>query len=142
MRIVIDTNIWVSGLLWRGPAWRLLRLAEAGKVELCMTESMLDELAEVLCYPHLQPRLQTLKLSVADLLAYVLHQVSFFEVTDGPIIVKADPDDDVFVRCAQISGAAYLVSGDHHLLDLGAYAGIQILAVQDFLTQIFPNTTL
>ena len=48
MRLVIDTNIWVSGLLWRGDAWRLLNLAEQGKVELCIAHSMLLELEEVL----------------------------------------------------------------------------------------------
>lgn len=36
MRVVIDTNIWVSGLLWRGAPWRLLRLAERGEIELCI----------------------------------------------------------------------------------------------------------
>jgi hypothetical protein len=44
MRVVIDTNIWVSGLLWRGSAWRLLQLAEQGEIELCITHSMLLEL--------------------------------------------------------------------------------------------------
>ena len=34
MRVVIDTNIWVSGLLWRGAPWRLLRLVEQGEIEL------------------------------------------------------------------------------------------------------------
>jgi len=36
VRIVVDTNIWVSGLLWKGDAWRLLNLAEQGKVEICI----------------------------------------------------------------------------------------------------------
>ena len=50
MRVVIDTNIWISGLLWRGLPWELLRLAETGKVELCLTPSMLAELADTLDY--------------------------------------------------------------------------------------------
>jgi predicted nucleic acid-binding protein len=41
MHIVIDTNIWVSGLLWRGLPWRLLRLAETGVVEICMAIPLL-----------------------------------------------------------------------------------------------------
>lgn len=43
MRIVIDTNIWISGLLWQGPAWHVLQLAEKERIELCMTPPMLDE---------------------------------------------------------------------------------------------------
>lgn len=47
MRIVIDTNIWVSGLLWRGLPWELLRLADAGQVEICTAPPMLNELERV-----------------------------------------------------------------------------------------------
>ncbi len=56
MRVVFDTNIWVSGQLWRGLPWKALRLAEAGRIETCMTAEMLEELAEVLAYPRLHTR--------------------------------------------------------------------------------------
>jgi len=59
VRIVLDTNIWVSGLLWKGLPWRLLRLAEQKKVELCTAAPVLAELYEVLSYERLQPRLQS-----------------------------------------------------------------------------------
>jgi uncharacterized protein len=58
VRIVIDTNIWISGLLWRGMPWNLLHLAEKGQVELCMAPPMLVELSEVLKYERLRPRLE------------------------------------------------------------------------------------
>jgi putative PIN family toxin of toxin-antitoxin system len=48
VRIVIDTNIWVSALLWRSKAWSLLKLAEKGEVEICIAYPMLLELEEVL----------------------------------------------------------------------------------------------
>jgi len=53
--------------------------------------------------------------------------------------VVADPDDDVFLRCAVVAGAACVVSGDRHLLDLGGYAGIPILTVRDFFVKEFPD---
>lgn len=139
MRIVIDTNIWVSGLLWRGMPWKLLCLAEAGEVELCMAASMLVELAEVLSYERLQPRLEQLGLTPAELIAYTMGLASVFEVPEGPPIVVADPDDDVFLRCAVVADAACAVSGDNHLLDLGAYAGIPILTIRDFLAKESPE---
>lgn len=52
MRIVLDTNVWISGLLWRGLPWKLLRLAEARQVEICMAPPMLEELERVLTYQH------------------------------------------------------------------------------------------
>jgi putative PIN family toxin of toxin-antitoxin system len=139
VRIVIDTNIWVSGLLWRGMPWKLLCLAEAGTVELCMALVMLDELAEVLSYDRLQPRLEQLGLAPTELVAYAMDLASIFEVPEGPPIVVADPDDDVFLHCAVVAGAACVVSGDNHLLDLGEYAGIPILTIRDFLTKEFPE---
>ncbi len=139
MRIVIDTNIWVSGLLWRGMPWNLLRLAETGEVELCVAPAMLVELAEVLDYERLQPRLEQLGLTPTELLAYAISLASIFEVPEGDPIVTDDPDDDVFLHCAVVAGAAYLVSGDHHLLDLGEYANISILTVREFFAQAFPD---
>lgn len=139
MRIVIDTNVWVSGLLWRGMPWKLLCLAEVGEVELCIAPSMLVELAEVLSYERLQPRLQQLGLTPEELVAYALNLASVFEVPEGDPIVVADPDDDVFLRCATAASATCVVSGDHHLLDLGGYAGIPILTIRDFFTKEFPD---
>jgi putative PIN family toxin of toxin-antitoxin system len=139
VRIVIDTNLWVSGLLWRGLSGKLLRLAEAGKVELCMTPSMLAELAEVLSYERFQPRLTELGLTTAELIAYAMKLASVFEVSGETSIVAADPDDDVFLHCAAVAKVAYVVSGDHHLLDLGEYASASILTVRDFLAREFPQ---
>ena len=140
MRIVVDTNLWISGLLWRGNPWRLLRLAEAGDVEICMAPAMLIELAEVLTYERLRPRLGQLGLSPAELMAYVVDLVSVFEVAEeGRSLVIADPDDDVFLQCAVVAGAAYVISGDHHLLALGTYSDMPILTVGDFLAREFPD---
>lgn len=136
MRVVIDTNIWVSGLLWRGVPWRLLCLAEQAEIQLCMSPEMLDELEQVLSYERLSPRLVQLGLTPSELVAYALRLALIFEVPKGAPIVAADPDDDVFLRCAEVAEARYVVSGDHHLLDVHEYAGIEILTVDDFLARM------
>lgn len=76
MRIVIDTNVWVSGLLWQGIPWELLRLAEAGKVTLCTTPGILSELADVLAYERIQSRLGQLGLTSAELIGYAMNLAS------------------------------------------------------------------
>jgi putative PIN family toxin of toxin-antitoxin system len=143
MRIVIDTNIWVSGLLWRGLPWRLLRLAETGVIEICMDIPMLDELAEVLHYERLQQRLRQIEGDSDELVAFALHWATFFHVPaaepDAPSLVAADPDDDIFLRCAAVANAEYVISGDHHLLALGRYADIPIVTIRDFFAQTFPQ---
>ncbi len=141
MRLVLDTNLWISGLLWRGLPWRLLRLAEQGVVELCSTPPMLAELAEVLAYPKLAPRLQQLGLTATELTERAANLASIWETPEvaGPPIVAADPDDDIFLHCASGAHADYILSGDGHLLDLGEYAGIPIVTVRDFFAGEFPE---
>lgn len=141
MRIVIDTNVWVSGLLWRGPAWSLLRLVEAGRVQLCAAPAMLTELVEVLSYERLQARLAQLGLTPADLLGYAASHTVLLEVpgsTEAPL-VAADPDDDVFLHCAVTARASYVVSGDAHLLALAEYDGVPIVTIHEFLACEFPD---
>lgn len=140
MRLVIDTNIWISGLLWPGMSWELLRLAEKRQVVLCMTPLMLDEIDEVLRYARLQPRLEQVGLTPSELIAYVMNLVAMFEVQlpEKEPIVTADPDDDIFLHCAIAAGATHIISGDRHLLEMGNYAGIPILTIRDFLSQEFP----
>jgi putative PIN family toxin of toxin-antitoxin system len=141
MRVVLDTNLWISGLLWRGLPWHLLQLAEQGTVEVCLTPPMLAELAEVLTYPRLAPRLQQLGVTATELVHCVANLVSVWEapMVPGPPVVKADPDDDIFLHCATMVQAAYILSGDGHLLDLGQYVGIPIMTVRDFFADEFPD---
>jgi uncharacterized protein len=133
VRVVIDTNIWISGLLWKGDAWRLLRLAEKGEIELCLAHAMLLELEEVLAYERLQPRLQLLQQTPTQLAAFALNLATIFDVSrTGPPIVSADPDDDIFLLCAVEAQAVYVVTADRHLLDMGSYLTVDIITVQEF----------
>ncbi len=138
MRIVVDTNIWVSGLLWQGKPWQVLKLAETGDIELCVAYAMLLELEEVLSYKRLQSRMQMLEQTPFQLAAYALSISTVYDISvRGLPIVADDPDDDIFVVCAIEAGADYLVTGDKHLLDLGSYQSVKIVTVAEFLEQIF-----
>jgi uncharacterized protein len=135
VRIVIDTNTWVSGLLWKGAPWQLLKLAEQGEIEICIAYSMLLELEEVLAYGRLQSRLKLLQQTPNQLAAYALSLSTVFDVSRaGTPIVVTDPDDDIFVLCALEAGAEWLVSGDQHLLELGSYGTVNIVTVTEFLS--------
>ena len=142
MRGVIDTNVWVSGLLWTGPPWQILCLLEQKRIEAFATVSMLQELETVLHYPRLQSRRQELGLEIADLLAYATALVSLVELQRIDPVVLADPDDDVFVNCAVAVRAIYLISGNRHLLDLKQWQGILVVTPQAFLAQEFPHVEL
>jgi len=129
-------QLWVSGLLWRGPAWRLLRMAETAAIEICIAPAMLLELAEVLGYERLQPRLQTLGEDIDTLVAYALSISTPIDVGRGPMpLVPDDPDDDILLWCAVAAEAAFVVSADGHVLGLGSHEGIPIVSLGEFLSR-------
>lgn len=138
MRVVVDTNVWISGLLWKGTPWHILRLAEEKKIEIYATASMLEELETVLHYPRLQPRCLELGLEIVDLMVYATALLSLVKLERIEPVVITDPDDDVFVNCAMAVGAKYLISGNKHLLDLKQCRGIPIVTPHEFLEQEFP----
>ena len=136
-RVVFDTNIWISGLLWRGKPYQCLLLARAGVVQAVYCPPMVAELAEKLrqVFGFSENRLQAVLYDLRRAAQRV-------EITGDLHVIVDDPDDDKFVECAMVADAALIVSGDHHLLDLGQYEGIQILAAAEFVdrfTQFEPS---
>ena len=128
--VVFDTNIWISGLLWRGKPYQCLLLARAGVVQHVYCHDMVAELARKLR--------QVFGFSENHVRAvlYDLRRTSeVLEITGNLHVVAADPDDDKFVECALVVGASLIVSGDHHLLELEAYEGILILSAAEFIAR-------
>jgi putative PIN family toxin of toxin-antitoxin system len=129
-RVVFDTNIWISGLLWYGKPYQCLLLAQAGVVQAMYCSAMMAELAQKLrqvfgfSENHIQAVLYDFR--------RVAHRV---DITGDLDVVSDDPDDDKFVECAVTADASLIVSGDHHLLDLGEYEGIQILSAAEFVAR-------
>jgi len=127
IRAVYDTNVLVSGLLWKGPPHHLLRLVDDGKVYLCLNESMLQEFADVIRRPTFAPRLKQLDVEPGQLVALVMEKAHLFEDIPVPPIIKGDPDDDRVLACAMASLASYIVTGDHLLLNQGQFGKARII---------------
>lgn len=127
VRLVLDTNTVISGLLWNGPPRRLLDSALDGAVELYTSAVLVAELREVLSYPRLVRRV-TVNGETAD--RCVARYVTMANLTATATIkgaVIADPDDDHVIVCALAAEADAIVSGDGHLLDLKQFRGIRII---------------
>jgi len=129
-RVVFDTNIWISGLLWRGKPYQCLLLARARVVQHVYCQAIAAELSRKLR--------QVFGFSENHFRAvlYDLRRISEnVEITGDLHTVAKDPDDDKFVECALLAGASVIVSGDHHLLELGEHEGIQILSAAEFIAR-------
>lgn len=133
MNIVLDTNTVVSGSLWSGAPRQMLGLARNGVITLFTSPELLAELADVLRREKFAQRLEQAGVTADELvygyaaLARVIRPARIV-----PVILD-DPDDDKVLACAKAAKAEIITSGDHHLLDLKEYEGIQILPVNQFL---------
>ncbi len=138
MKIVADTNVWISGLLWHGPPAQVLRLAEDGQLTIFVSPAILDEIERVLEYQRIQRRMQKLGISQTEVLTFAIQLMTFVQPPELEERVAPDPQDDMFLACALAADVPYLVSGDHHLLDMGTWHTIMIVTVNDFLAQHLP----
>jgi putative PIN family toxin of toxin-antitoxin system len=140
MRVILDSNVWVSALLFRGLPRQLLILATQNQIEIFSSSMLLDELEEVLQYPKLQKRITRLETTAAELLITVNQLINLCPLIEIEPVPELRDKDDLIVLSAAISAQALvIVSGDKDLLVLEKYAGIQIVTVADFLSQYFPN---
>jgi putative PIN family toxin of toxin-antitoxin system len=128
---VFDTNVWISGLMWRGDPYRCLSLARAGLVQLAYCPPMAAELAE-----KLRTKFRYSEHEIRAVVYELRRIASRVEITGQVKAMVADPDDDKFIECALVAGADLIVSTDRHLLDLVQYQHIQILSASDFLVRV------
>lgn len=137
LRLVLDTNIVVAGLLWSGPPRRLLQAAIDGEVELFSGAVLLDELAHTLGFSKFTARIERFGTSVAALVAQYTALVSLVAPASVPRVVANDADDDHVIAAAVAARAELIVTGDRkHLLPIGAHQGIAIVTAREVVDRL------
>ena len=129
MRVILDTNVFVSGVFFRGPPYEILESWRDGKVQLVVSPEILEEyqrVGEVLAKQFSKVELGP----VIDLLAVEAKLVLSPRL---PEQVCTDPDDDKFLACALTSKTKFVISGDKHLLGVSSYRGIRIIRPRKFV---------
>lgn len=131
MRVVLDTNILISGC-WKpgGNEWRVLELAASGRIAACVSAGVLAEYREVAARPKFAGRRECLDGRVAELEAAASR-------VEAPPVCRAcaDPDDNLLLDCAAAAGAACVVTGN--LRDFPAeWEGIRVINARALLTEL------
>lgn len=128
MRLVVDTNVLISGAFYPGPSSRILDACMRGEFQLVLSPDIIDEYTRVgEEFTRKRPNVP-----FARFLEILISTALLVEVPPLPKPVCEDPDDDKFIACALAGKAKVIASGDKHLLSLSGYAGIEILRPRRF----------
>lgn len=134
MKVVIDTNVFVSGVFFQGPSSRILKAWWNGTLQLAVSQEILAE------YERTGEILSTRfpALNLQPILDWVAVKAEIYACPDLPMQVCADPDDDKFIACALASRCPVIISGDRHLLAVSGFQGIQVMKPREFMERYLP----
>ena len=127
MRVILDTNIVLSGLFWHGSPHTLLNHVRDGTLTLISSPALLAELAEVIERPKFDAILARSHTSRERSLVEIQALAEVVTHDPLPIPVCRDADDDAVLACALAARVDLIVSGDSDLLTLQEYQGIRIV---------------
>ena len=137
MRFVLDTNLLVSGVIAAGPPRRLVDGAKVGEFELCISETLLAELLDVLSRGKFTARLAQAGLTPQGIVVELRRLAYMAAPQEVPRVIANDADDDHVLACAVAGQADLIVSGDKHLHSLGGqYQNIPIVTAAPAVQQI------
>lgn len=134
MRIVVDTNVLISGVFFGGFPRKILSSIVSDKITACATAEIINEYEEIVqemvdCKQgHINKAILTPLIKAME----IIEPVSQIEIC-------RDPDDNKFLECAKDSKALYIVSGDKDLLVIEKYEDIQIVTAKDFCEKYLPD---
>lgn len=132
MKVVLDTNVFVSGVFFSGPPYQILQAWREGKIQLILSPEILEEyqrVGKILAEEH--PAID-----LSPLLELLVENATIFSAPPLPENICDDAEDDKFLACALASGCKMIVSGDKHLLKVSGYQKIEVLKPRDFLQRL------
>lgn len=128
MRIVLDTNVFISGIFFSGAPSKILQAWEADRIRLVLSPSILEEyrrVAKALSKQYSQINIE----SIIELVAIHAEMVGDIELPES---VCTDPDDDKFLACAVKARAEFICTGDKALLKTSGYQSVRVLTPSEF----------
>ncbi len=129
MKIILDTNVFISGVFFGGPPYQILDAWRNGTVDIVLSEEIFAE------YQRIAKELsrQFKEVDISMFLDLITVNGIWVETPQLPFNVSADPDDDKFLSCALASKTKVIVSGDKHLLAVSGYRRIEVLKPSVFI---------
>lgn len=129
MKVVLDTNVFISGIFWRGPPYKILNAWRFGKLHPIVFAEILNEYYRV----ALELSNQFPEIEIITWIELMSINSISVEIPGEYNPICRDPDDDKFIHAALVGKAKTVISGDKHLLDVNGYQGIEIIKPKTFV---------
>jgi putative PIN family toxin of toxin-antitoxin system len=129
VKIVLDTNVFISGVFFSGPPSIILQAWRDSKIQIILSEEILEEYQRVA--EELSSKFPAVDIDRIIELLTIYGEV--FETKGISVSVCEDPNDNKFIECAIASNSKLIVSGDRHLLNITGYQDISVLKPRDFI---------
>jgi uncharacterized protein len=134
MKVVLDTNVWLSGIIWNGEADKIIEKAEKKEIEIIISEDILTEIVNVLNRESkFHKHIENLQTSIEDLVRTILSLSTIINTKIKIDIIKSDPKDNIILEAAIEGKVKYIISYDNHILNMLEFRGIKIISPTDFL---------
>jgi putative PIN family toxin of toxin-antitoxin system len=142
LRVVLDTNVFVSGLLSKtGLPAKILDAWRAGQYLLIASPPIVAEIKRVLQTPRIREKYFITDGDIEQLIILLEKEALIVPgYTDVKDAIPDDPSDEMFLACAVDAAADFIVSGDRHLLEISEYKGISIITVNEFEEKLARST--
>ncbi|NOY70456.1 MAG: putative toxin-antitoxin system toxin component, PIN family [Deltaproteobacteria bacterium] len=134
-KVVLDTNVLISGILFGGNPRQILELVIQGKIDAYISPAILTEFREVLIRPKFglsQEKCFSIAKEIEDIFCIVFPHITVD-------LIKDDPDDNIILECALAADVQFIVTGDSHLLSLRLFEKIKIISPAMFVDK-FSNS--
>ena len=129
-RVTVDSNVYLSGLVFGGKPKRILEMAIEGEIEVAVSDSIIQEVRR-----HLLGKFGWSEARAAEAVESVSEFAKQVAPTETIDAVPTDAADNRVLECAVAGGSDAIVTGDEDLLRLGSFRGIDIVRVADFLAR-------
>ncbi len=134
--VVLDSNVWISAIIFGGKPAKLVSLAEQDAVVIALSDDIVREIRRILGYEKLRSVYAQAGTKRTELIGKILSIAHLVKPRKRVDVIKDDPSDDRVIECALAAKASHIVSGNEHLLRVGSYAGIVVISVKDFLREM------
>jgi len=129
VKIVLDTNVFISGIFFSGPPSQILQAWKNKKLRIILSQDIIDEYHRVV--ESLSSKYPTI--DIFQIIELVTVHGQFVDTAELDITICEDPDDNKFIECAIAGDTKIIVSGDKHLLKITGYQGIAVFRPREFV---------